>query len=68
MIYVPVYFAFNLLQQYSIMLLAVHTTVQVKRVKKQKEKEKKLASWKIPSLILRILKQCFSVLDFLRKG
>lgn len=47
-----------------IMLL----TVQVKRVKKQKEKEKKLASWKIPSLILRILKQCFSVLDFLRKG
>ena len=43
-------------------------TVQVKRVKKQKEKEKKLASWKIPSLILRTLKQCFSVLDFLRKG
>ena len=27
MIYVPVYFAFNLLQQYHIMLLAVHTTV-----------------------------------------
>ena len=27
MIYVPVNFAFNLLQQYHIMLLAVHTTV-----------------------------------------
>ena len=39
-----------------------------KTSKKTKRKRKKLASWKIPTLILRILNQCFSVLDFLRKG
>ena len=43
------------------------TSKTSKKNKKKKKKKKKLASWKIPTLILRILKQCFSVLDFLRK-